>query len=63
MQKIMRSTFGRLFNKNYLLMAATVCGISLAAASCSNDDNPTTSDLGVKEKIIGKWIRSEGDTP
>ena len=62
MQKIMRSTFGRLFNKNYLLMAATVCGISLAAASCSsNDDNPATPDLGVKEKIIGKWIRSEGD--
>ena len=26
---------------NYLLIAATVCGISLAAASCSsNDDNP-----------------------
>jgi len=62
MQKIMCSTFGRLFNKNYLLMAATVCGISLAAASCSsNDDNPATPDLGVKEKIIGKWIRSEGD--
>jgi len=35
----MRSTFGRLFNKNYLLIAATVCGISFAAASCSKDDD------------------------
>ena len=42
---------------NYLLMAATVCGISLAAASCSsNDDNPATPDLNVAQKIIGKWI-------
>ena len=45
---------------NYLLMAATVCGISLAAASCSsNDDNPATPDLGVKEKIIGKWMEAD----
>ena len=52
MQKIM----------NYLLMAAMVCGISLAAASCSsNDDNPATPDLGVKEKIIGKWITADKD--
>ena len=36
-----------------------VCGISLVAASCSNDDNPVTPDLGVKEKIIGKWITAE----
>ena len=34
---------------NYLLMAATVCGISLAAASCSsNDDNPATPDLNLR---------------
>ena len=57
MRKILRSTFGRLFNKNYLLMAATVCGISLAVASCSsNDDNPATPDLNLSEKIIGKWM-------
>ena len=43
-------------------MAATVCGISLAAASCSsNDDNPATPDLGVKEKIIGKWMIADRD--
>lgn len=42
---------------NYLLMTATVCGISLAAASCSsNDDNPATPDLNLSEKIIGKWV-------
>ena len=27
--------------------------------SCSNDDNPATPDLGVKEKIMGKWMKSE----
>jgi len=47
---------------NYLLMAATVCGISLAAASCSsNDDNPATPDLKLSEKIIGKWIVADRD--
>ena len=62
MRKILRSTFGRLFNKNYLLMAATVCGISLAAASCSsNDDNPATPDLNLSEKIIGKWVPVDAD--
>ena len=45
---------------NYLLMAATVCGISLAVASCSsNDDNPATPDLNVAQKIIGKWITAD----
>jgi hypothetical protein len=45
---------------NYLLMAATVCGISLAAASCSsNDDNPATPDLNLSEKIIGKWMTAD----
>ena len=47
---------------NYLLMAATVCGISLAAASCSsNDDNPATPDLNLSEKIIGKWVTADLD--
>ena len=41
----------------YLLIAATVCGISFAVASCtSNDDNPVTPDLNVSDKIIGKWM-------
>ena len=32
---------------NYLLTAATVCGISFAAASCtSSDDNPVSPDAG-----------------
>ena len=45
---------------NYLLMAATVCGISLAADSCSsNDDNPATPDLNLSEKIIGKWMTAD----
>ena len=46
----------------WALAAALICGISLAAASCSsNDDNPATPDLGVKEKIIGKWMTAENN--
>ena len=40
MKKMMRSTFGRLFNKNWVLAAIlTTCGASLLACS-SNVDNP-----------------------
>ena len=46
----------------WALAAALVCGISLAAASCSsNDDNPATPDLNLSEKIIGKWMPAELD--
>jgi len=41
------------------------CIISIALltlTSCiSNDDNPATPDLGVKEKIIGKWMPADID--
>ena len=41
-------------------MRKILCIISVAllalTACTSSDDNPATSDLGVKEKIIGKWI-------
>ena len=37
---------------NYLLTAATVCGISFAAASCtSNDDNPVKPDEPAAEAV------------
>ena len=41
------------------MAAALICGISFAAASCSNDDNPVTPDLNLSEKIIGKWMTAE----
>jgi len=43
---------------NLMLAAILVCGASVFT-SCMNDDNPVTPDLGVKEKIIGKWMVSE----
>ena len=53
MRKILRSTFGRLFNKNYLLTAATVWAISLAATSCSScDDNAVGPDAGETFSIV-----------
>ena len=44
-----------------VLAATIICG-AMALTSCSsNDDNPATPDLGVKEKIIGKWMRADVD--
>ena len=65
MQKIIRSTFGRLFNKNWMMAAILICGASVFT-SCINDtsDNPVTPvepDLNVAEKIIGKWMVAELD--
>ena len=45
----------------WAMAAALICGASVFTVCTSNDDNPATPDLGVKEKIIGKWVRSEGD--
>ena len=39
--------------------ALIICGASVFTACSSNDDNPATPDLGVKEKIIGKWITAD----
>ena len=46
----------RLFQ--WLRAAMLVCA-TVWVVSCSNDDNPATPDLGVKEKIMGKWMKSE----
>ena len=59
----MRSTFGRLFNKNWVLAAIITCGASVFT-SCTVSDNPAQPaepDLNVAEKIIGKWITAESD--
>ena len=61
MKKMMRSTFGRLFNKNWV-MAATlcICGASAFTSCSNNDDNPVV-DNSLAEKIVGKWIHADTD--
>ena len=45
----------------FVIAAALICGASVFT-SCTNDDNPVAEpDLGVAEKIIGKWITAESD--
>ena len=45
--------------KLFMVLAATIICGATTFTSCTNDDNPATPDLGVKEKIIGKWLVSE----
>ena len=46
---------------NWMLAAILICGASVFT-SCSNDDDPATeSDLGVAEKMMGKWISASVD--
>ena len=40
MKKILRSTFGRLFNKNWMLAAILICGASVFTACTAYSDNP-----------------------
>ena len=40
MKKILRSTFGRLFNKNWMLAAILICGASVFTACTVYSDNP-----------------------
>ena len=41
MKKMMRSTFGRLFNKNWVLVATMICGATVFTSCWSSEDNPT----------------------
>ena len=40
MNKMMRSTFGRLFNKNWVLAATMICGATVFTSCWSSEDNP-----------------------
>ncbi|MBR6843995.1 MAG: hypothetical protein IKM79_02730, partial [Bacteroidales bacterium] len=60
MKKIMRSTFGRMFNKNWVLAAFFICGASAFTSCSNNDDNPVV-DNSLAEKIVGKWIHADTD--
>ena len=45
--------------KLFMVLAATIICGATTFTSCTNDDNPATPDLGVKEKIIGKWVTAD----
>ena len=47
--------------KLFMVLAATIICGATTFTSCTNDDNPATPDLGVKEKIIGKWVTADID--
>ena len=54
MRKILRPTFGRLFNKNWVLAATLICGASVFTACSSNDDNPAgqTDVSAISDKAV-----------
>ncbi len=53
MKKMMRSTFGRLFNKNWVLVATLcICGASAFTSCSNNDDNPV--DRALEESRMTK---------
>ena len=41
MKKMMRSTFGRLFNKNWVLAATMICGATVFTSCSNSEDNPS----------------------
>ena len=41
---------------NYLLIAATVCGISFATASCSKDDDENNVEALTAQTLAGLWV-------
>ena len=51
MKKIMRSTFGRLFNKNWMLAAILICGLTVLNSCAVKDDNPVQKPQTVEEKM------------
>ena len=57
MKKIMRSTFGRLFNKNWMLAAILICGASVLA-SCSNSDDPVVTTKKCARVAVKYWLKT-----
>jgi hypothetical protein len=44
---------------HWMMAAILICVATVFSSCSSNDDNPTTPDLNVAEKIIGKWMKSD----
>ena len=52
MKKILRSTFGRLPCKNWVMAATLICGAMVFTACTSNEDNSGTKDDGHAKKAL-----------
>ena len=52
----MRSTFGRLFNKNWMLAAILICGVSVFTACTSNKDNAGTDEKSGADLVVIKYV-------
>ena len=57
MKKMMRSTFGRLFNKNWLLVATMICGATVFTSCWSSEDNPVQEQAKKDRKEFIKHTR------
>ena len=55
MKKMIRSTFGRLFNKNWVLVATLVCGASVFT-SCSNDNSDNAGSIEQAKKDRKEFV-------
>ena len=52
MKKMMRSTFGRLFNKNWMLAATLICGASVFTSCSESSDNPAPENAKNRKEFI-----------
>ena len=52
MKKLMRSTFGRLFNKNLMLAATMICGASVFTSCTEGSDNPAPENAKDRKEFI-----------
>ena len=52
MKKLMRSTFGRLFNKNWMLAATLICGASVFTSCTEGSDNPAPENAKNRKEFI-----------
>ena len=49
---MMRSTFGRLFNKNWVLAATMICGASVFTSCSEGSDNPAPENAKDRKEFI-----------
>ena len=52
MKKMMRSTFGRLFNKNWVLAATMICGATVFTSCSNSEDNPAPENAKNRKEFI-----------
>ena len=52
MKKMMRSTFGRLFNRNWMLAATLICGASVFTSCTEGSDNPAPENAKDRKEFI-----------